>query len=43
MKAVDAKYAKKSAEDFLEDEPDFDTQLDKMGIFLGENKWQAYV
>ena len=40
LEAVNAKYAQKFAEVNLEDELEFDAQLEKMGIELGDTKWQ---
>ena len=30
-------------EDFLEDELEFDAQLERMGIDLSDGKWEQYV
>ena len=43
LAALDGKAQQMALEDFLEDEPEFDAQLERMGIILKENRWQQYV
>ena len=43
MLALDDKAEQMALEDFLEDEQEFDVQLERMGIDLSESKWTEYV
>ena len=43
MLALDDKAGQMALEDFLEDELEFDKQLERMGIDLSEGTWSKYV
>ena len=43
MLALDDKAGQMALEDFLEDELEFDMQLERMGIDLSEGIWSKYV
>ena len=43
MLALDDKPGQMALEDFLEDEQEFDVQLERMGIDLVDGKWAQYV